>query len=249
MKRDFSRQTTRLAPCNRTGSCTKHRERLGFVTVIDRAALQAHIRSVLKRNPFIIPSAPVLKREPPTGPQWLHEVKFDGWRAQLHKAGDEVAIFTRYGHDYTMRFLIIRDSVLALPARSAIIDAEIVVCDDDGKPDFRALMEGKPGELCAWCFDLLEVNGKGLRRRTLIERKAMLRHLLNKADDHVLRFSETFPDPVKLLAAANKAGLEGIVSKLANQPYRSGKNPGWIKVKCKAWKEANKDRWEMFEWG
>ena len=116
------------------------------------------------------------------------------------------------------------------------------MCDSDGKPDFKALMEGAGGDLCAWCFDLLELNGRGLRRRTLIERKATLRHLLNKADDHVLRFSETFPDPAKLLAAAQ--GLEGIVSKLGHQPYRSGKNPGWVKVK--GWREANRDR-EMFE--
>jgi ATP-dependent DNA ligase len=74
----------------------------------------------------------------------------------------------------------------------------------------------------------------------------MLRHLLNKADDHVLRFSEPFPDPVKLLAAAETQGLEGIVSKLGHQPYRSGKNPGWIKVKCRAWRESNRDRWELF---
>ena len=200
---------------------------------------------MLKRNPFIIPSAPVLKRQPPLGPQWLHEVKFDGWRAQLHKTGDEVAIFTRKGHDYTKRFPAIRESVLALPADLAIVDAEIVVCDSDGKPDFKALMEGATGDLCAWCFDLLELNDHGLRRRTLIERKAMLRHLLNKADDHVLRFSEPFPDPVKLLAAAESQGLEGIVSKLGHQPYRSGKNPGWVKVKCRAWREANKDRWKM----
>ena len=92
--------------------------------------------------PFIIPSAPVLKRQPPTGPQWLHEVKFDGWRAQLHKAGDEAAIYTRKGHDYTGRFPAIRESLLALPTDSAIIDAEIVVCDSDGKPDFRSLMAG-----------------------------------------------------------------------------------------------------------
>ena len=96
---------------------------------------------MLKRNPFIIPSAPILKSQPPTGPQWLHEVRFDGWRAQLHKTGDEVAIFTRHGHDYTRRFPAIRDSLLSLPATSAIIDAEIVVCDSDGKPDFKALMD------------------------------------------------------------------------------------------------------------
>jgi bifunctional non-homologous end joining protein LigD len=199
-----------------------------------------------KPNSFILPSSPVLRQLPPTGPKWLHEVKFDGWRAQLHKVGDEVAVFTRKGSDYTRRFPAIRDSLRSLPAASAIIDAEIVVCDSDGKPDFKALMEGMPGDLCAWCFDLLELNGKGLRRRALIERKAILRHLLNKADDHVLRFSETFPNPVALLAAANKAGLEGIVSKLCTQPYRSGKNPGWVKVKC-ARREANKNRWEMFE--
>ena len=202
---------------------------------------------MLKRNPFIIPSAPVLKREPPRGEQWLHEVKFDGWRSQLHKAGDEVAIFARRGNDYTKRFPTIRDSLIALPARSVIIDAEIVVCDSNGEPDFKALMDGTPGELCAWCFDLMELNGRDVRELPLIERKALLRHLLNKADDHRLRFSEMFPDPLKLLAAANKQGLEGIVSKLNYQPYRSGKNPGWIKVKCRAWREANRDRWELFE--
>jgi len=205
------------------------------VTVIDRRF------PMLKPNSFIFPSSPVLRQLPPTGPKWLHEVKFDGWRAQLHKAGDEVAIFTRKGSDQTRRFPVLRNSLMALPARSAIIDAEIV-CDSDGKPDFKALMDGTPGDLCAWCFDLLEINGKGLRRRGLIERKAILRHLLNKADDHVLRFSETFSDPVKLLAVAEKRGLEGIVSKLSRQPYRSGKNPGWVNVKCVAWREANKNR-------
>jgi hypothetical protein len=68
-----------------------------------------------------------------------------------------------------------------------------------------------------------------------------------EAHDNVLRLSETFPDPVKLLAAAEEQGLEGIVSKLTSQPYRSGKNPGWVKVKCRAWREGNKDRWELFE--
>jgi bifunctional non-homologous end joining protein LigD len=199
---------------------------------------------VLKRNPFIMPSAPVLKRQPPTGPQWLHEVKFDGWRAQLHKAGEDVTIFTRRGNDYTKRFPAIHYSLVSLPARSAIIDAEIVVCDSDGKPDFKALMDGAAGDLCAWCFDLLELNGHDLRSERLEER---LRGLLNAADDHVLRFSDDFADPVKLLEATERMGLEGIVSKLRDQPYRSGKNPGWIKVKTPTWREANRDRWELFQ--
>jgi len=189
----------------------------------------------------------VLKAAPPSGDGWIHEVKFDGWRAQLHKAGDDVVIFTRNGHYYTARFTVIRDSLLSLPVRSAIIDAEIVVCDSDGKPDFNALMNGGAGHLCAWCFDLLELNGQKERKRPLVERKIMLRHLLIKADDDVLRYSEEFPDAEKLLAVATKQGLEGIVSKKATQQYVSGKNAGWIKVKTATWREANKDRWEMFQ--
>jgi bifunctional non-homologous end joining protein LigD len=169
---------------------------------------------VLKRNPFIVPSAPVQKQQPPSGPRWLHEVKFDGFRAQLHKQGDEVAIYSLNGHDYARRFPAIQDSLVSLPARSAIIDAEIVVCDSDGKPDFHALMKSTTTDLCAWCFDLLELNGCHYRRRELMERKLLLRRLLIKADDHTLRYSEEFTDPVKLLAVCAKQGLEGIVSKL-----------------------------------
>jgi bifunctional non-homologous end joining protein LigD len=201
---------------------------------------------VLKRNPFIVPSAPVQKQQPPSGPRWLHEVTFDGFRAQLHKRGDEVTIFSRNGHDYTRRFPGIRDSLISLPARSAIIDAEIVVCDSDGKPDFQALMQGATTDLCAWCFDLLELNGSPYRRRELMERKLLLRRLLIKADDHTLRYSEEFTDPVKLLAVCAKQGLAGIVSKLKLQPYRSGKNYGWVKVKTATWREANRDRGELF---
>jgi bifunctional non-homologous end joining protein LigD len=126
---------------------------------------------VLKSNPFIVPSAPVQQQQPPSGPRWLHEVKFDGFRAQLHKHGDEVTIYSRNGHDYTRRFPAIRDSLVSLPGRSAIIDAEIVVCASDGKPDFRALIKGATSDLCAWCFDLLELNGCNYRRRELMERK------------------------------------------------------------------------------
>ncbi len=187
---------------------------------------------MVKHSAFIVPSQPVLRKQSPSGPQWIHEVKFDGWRAQLHKAGEEVVIFTRKSNDYTKRFPSIRNSVLSLPAASAIIDAEIVACDSSGKPDFRALMENATGPLCAWCFDLLELNGQELRSLPLLERRVHLRDLLAKADDEVLRYSEEFPDPLQLLAAVNDAGLEGTISKLGYQPYRSGKNPGWIIVRC-----------------
>ena len=199
-----------------------------------------------KNAHFIIPSAPVLKAAPPSGEGWIHEVKFDGWRAQLHKARDSAVIFSHHGYDNTRRFREVRNSLSSLPARSAIIDAEIVVCDSDGKPDFSALMEGAAGHLCAWCFDLLELNGRDMRGLPLVKRRATLRDLLN-ADDDVMRYSEEFPDAEELLGVATKRGLEGIVSKKGNQPYVSGKNAGWIKVKTATWREANRDRWEMFQ--
>ena len=189
----------------------------------------------------------MLRREPPVGPQWIHEVKFDGWRMQLHKAGDRVVVFSRNGVDMTKRFAMIRDRMLSLPAESAIIDAELVACDGDGKPDFSALMDGQRENLCAWCFDLLELEGRDLRTLPLVERKAALRDLLITADDDALRYSDEFDDPKKLLAVVAKMELEGIVSKLGHQPYKSGKNVGWIKVKTATWREANRDRFEMFQ--
>ena len=146
-----------------------------------------------RKSPFIIPSAPVLARAPPTGPEWLHEVKFDGWRAQLHLAGDDVVIFTRNGNDVTRRFRPIAAGVGALPARSAIIDTEIVVCDDDDRPSFGALMAGKQTALCAWCFDLMGLDGHDLRTEPLDSRRERLRQLLIDAGNRLLRFSDDSP--------------------------------------------------------
>jgi len=126
-------------------------------------------------------------------------------------------------------------------------EAEICRVRRRRQPDFNALMDGQRENLCAWCFDLLELNGQKQRKRALIDRKAMLRHLLIKADDDVLRCSEEFVDAEKLLAVATKQGLEGIVSKKTTQPYVSGRHVGWIKVQTATWHEANKDRWEIFE--
>ncbi len=174
-------------------------------------------------------------------------MKFDGWRLQLHKDGDNVTLFGRRGSDLTKRFRDVRDAVIALPCRSAIIDAEVVVCDSDGRPDFTALMARSTENLCCWCFDLLALDGRDLRDEPLSERKDRLRDLLITADDDTLRYSDDFEDGEKLLAVAEKMGLEGIVSKKADQPYVSGKNSGWIKAKTSVWRAANKDRFELFD--
>ena len=205
----------------------------------------SYIVVVLKRTAFIVPSAPVLKRAPPSGPEWLHEVKHDGWRAQLHRQAGGAAILSRNGKDITARFAIIRKALLGLPP--CIIDAELVGCDADGIPDFHALTTGNAHGCRAWCFDLMMIDGKDVRAEPLEERRARLETLLAGADQDLLRLSESFDDPVKLLEAAMKLGLEGIVSKRREQSYRSGPNSGWVKVKTAAWRDANRDRWEMFQ--
>jgi bifunctional non-homologous end joining protein LigD len=118
-----------------------------------------HITSVPKRIAFIEPSAPVLRREPPIGPEWLHEVKHDGWRAQLHVSDSKSIIYSKRGIDLTCRFRPIAIASATLPCNSAVIDAELVACDEAGLPSFGALMTGAPHGCCAWCFDLLELDG------------------------------------------------------------------------------------------
>jgi bifunctional non-homologous end joining protein LigD len=192
---------------------------------------------------FIPPAVPVLKASSPRGPEWLHEVKFDGWRLQIHKNEHAAKLYSRRGIDMAERFPDLRDACLYLP--TCVIDAELVACDSDGKPDFMALRRA-PANLCVWCFDLLGYGGEDIRQRQLMERRELLRNLLIETDDNRIRFSEEFPDPVKLLAVVEGMGLEGVVSKRRTSRYASGTKCGWIKVKSSSWREMNKDRGELF---
>lgn len=108
-------------------------------------------------------------------------------------------------------------------------------------------MSGKQTALCAWCFDLMGLDRHDLRSEPLDSRRERLRQLLIDADNRLLRFSDDFLDPEKLLAAAERMGLEGIVSKRRDQHYRSGKNPGWVKVKTAAWRAANREPYKLFK--
>jgi ATP-dependent DNA ligase len=140
---------------------------------------------------FIIPCSPVLRRRPPTGEAWLHEIKFDGWRVQLHKRGRDVAIYTRRGHDFTARLRTIAAAAAALPSHSAIIVGELTACDDRGLPNFHALHFRRRSDndnLCVWAFDLLELNGRDLRELPLEKRKHSLQKLFNKIADDRMRF-------------------------------------------------------------
>ena len=202
---------------------------------------------MLRTSPFIIPAQPALRVRPPAGDAWLHEVKFDGYRCQLHKIGNDAVIFSKNGRDFTNRFPGIRDAVLTLPCKSTIIDGEVVACRKDGTPDFRALHSGNYSQeiLCVWCFDLMELNGEDLRLLPLVTRKQKLGALLRRHDHPNVRYSEPFKNGEQLLAECRQRGLEGVVSKRKVAPYKSGKCD-WVKVKCAQWREENKDRGELF---
>lgn len=199
----------------------------------------------LRMAKFIKPSEPVEASLPPTGPGIVCELKWDGYRAQLHKDGDNTYIFSRNGK-HMPRFKAMLEPLARLPCHSAIIDAEFVALNMKGFPDFRALVGGQSHNLACFCFDLMMLNGKDLRPLPLTKRRASLQKLLVKADMPELQYSESHSDPEALLARLDKIGMEGIVCKVATQPYVSGRNRSWIKVKCHAWRKAEAERQRLF---
>jgi bifunctional non-homologous end joining protein LigD len=196
------------------------------------------------RITFLPVASPKLRPSPPSGPEWLHEVKFDGFRIQLHKSGNDVRLFSRNGKDFTDRFPNVTAAVAALPAAGAIIDGEIVAYDETGKPDFYTLLLRRASGVSVWCFDLLGLGGDDLRSLPLEERK---KRLAAKGNDGPLKMSESFEDAGKLLEAAGRMDLEGIVSKKRSAAYIAGPACGWIKVKTREWREANRERYKLFE--
>lgn len=194
---------------------------------------------------FVKPSEPIERPLPPTGNAYIYECKWDGFRTQLHKQDHAVQIYSRNGK-WLPRFKPMLEPLSLLPARSAIIDAELIALSAKGLPDFRALIGGQSHTLACMCFDILELNGKDLRPLSLIKRRQALHRLLTKADIPQLAFSEDQGDPLALLMRLDQIGMEGIVSKLKDQPYVSGRNAGWIKTKCHAWRKAHAGRGRLF---
>ena len=150
-----------------------------------------------RSSPFIALPSPALRDRPPTGDQWLHEVKFDGYRIQLHKADEDVGMYSRNGNHFTSRWPSFTYALLRLPAKNAIIDAEVVANNAKGMPDFAALHRrtAKPDEFCAWAFDLLELNGKDQRPQPLSVRRAKLAKLLKRFDNSFVRSRRISPMP------------------------------------------------------
>ncbi len=139
---------------------------------------------------FVEPALATAIDRVPSGERWIHEIKFDGYRVQVHLANEAIKIFTRRGHDWTNRFRKIADDAWHIAAGSAIIDGEVVVPAADGTSDFSVLqneLKGKSTRIALVAFDLLYLNGYDLRKLPLGERKSHLKKLIEKTRDSVQR--------------------------------------------------------------
>jgi len=173
----------------------------------------------------------------PTGTSWLHELKYDGYRIEARKAGEEITLFSRSGLDWTVRFPAIAKAMLTLPCESALIDGEAAYVLPSGVTDFKSLQDhiDKPDPAIRYfAFDLLSLNGKDLRKEPLIERKERLRKLMaaKGVSDFLIYSDHVVGDGAAFFEKASAAHLEGIMSKRADAPYRSGRTKSWLKVKC-----------------
>jgi bifunctional non-homologous end joining protein LigD len=182
---------------------------------------------------FIEPALATSIEKTPSGSRWIHEVKFDGYRVQLHIANEGAHVFTRNGHDWTARFKKIADDAFLISASSAIVDGEVVVPAADGTTDFSVLqneLKGKSDKIVLIAFDLLYLNGYDLRKLPLDERKAQLKKLIAKT---AIQFSESFEvDGPEMFKHACGIGLEGVVSKIRDGRYNSGRGNDWVKKTC-----------------
>jgi bifunctional non-homologous end joining protein LigD len=193
-----------------------------------------------KRAPFpafIEPCDPTLRNRAPDGPEWLHEIKIDGYRAQLHIHRGRVTIYSRSGYDWTGQFRQIAHATERLSAHELIIDGEATVYGSTGLPDFQALRrelaKKHSGRLVYLAFDLLYFDGYDLRGAPLIERKRALQRVLEKPPPKIV-YVEHFEmdDGETVYRHACKLKLEGIVSKRRDSRYRSGRQDSWLKLKC-----------------
>ena len=185
---------------------------------------------------FIEPQLASPVDQPPEGKHWIHEIKHDGYRCQVLLERGQARVFTRNGHDWSDRYPSIVRAAANLPCQSAIIDGEAIVQDGNGVSDFEALssaMRWQADSIIVYAFDLMHLNGKDLRQQTLSVRRSILTALIGSDEESRIQFSDEFHgDGDALFKACAQHGLEGIVSKHALAPYRSGRSKTWLKTKC-----------------
>lgn len=188
----------------------------------------------------IAPQLATLVKAPPPGPGWIHEPKLDGYRILARIERGRATLWSRNGNDWTTRMPTLARALEGLDLDGALLDGEVCALDPAGKSDFQLLQNtlgtGRESELVDYVFDALFLDGEDLRPLPLLERKARLRAALGPAarkptarvryTEHVEGRGEEF------FAEACRLGLEGMIAKRADRPYRAGRGPEWVKVKC-----------------
>jgi bifunctional non-homologous end joining protein LigD len=208
---------------------SKHRTRKAAIRGAERAEFPG----------FIEFCHPEQRAQPPAGPDWIHEVKADGYRAELVIHAGVIKVHSRRGHDWSKsQFAAVSKAAGFLRDRDLVMDGEVVALNSAGRSDFnllrRELAKRNSSRLQFHAFDLLYLDGYDLRRCRLDDRKDALRGVLANAPEEIV-FVDPFEENGHLVfEQACRFGLEGIVSKRRDAPYRSGEQATWIKVKCKA---------------
>ncbi len=212
-----------------------------------KALRSAPVRSTTEPDLFadpmsarIEPCLAQLMPSPPVGADWLFEVKWDGYRLAIHRDGEGVRIITRGGHDWTHRFPAIEAAARALSSESFILDGEAIVADESGHSSFSLLQQdlgGRGGKAIAhnailYAFDLLYIDRHDVTGMSLDERRHMLEDLLAGESGAIRLSKEVEGDGAAFLAQACELGLEGIIAKRRDAPYRSGRGGEWQKIKC-----------------
>ena len=186
---------------------------------------------------FIPPSLATLSNSSPSGTAWLHEIKFDGYRIEARLDHGDVTLLTRNRQDWTHRFKPIAAAVAKLKAETALLDGELVVEDQKGQSSFSLLQTdlkaGRSDRFVYNVFDLLHLDGRDLTELPLTERKTLLQRLLGTKNDGPIRYVEHFDgDGRVIFENAKKLNFEGIISKLRDAPYRSGRSDNFVKIKA-----------------
>jgi len=184
------------------------------------------------------PQLATLVSEPPTGDEWLHELKLDGYRILCYVDHGSVRCISRNGKDWTDRYPEVVEAAGLLPCETALMDGEVVVLDERGVSSFQALQNALGAtrarrKLHFYAFDLVHLDGYDLSRVPLRDRKPLLQTLVAGGEGDVIRYSDHVSGSGQQFhAQACAAGAEGIISKRANSPYRSGRSMDWQKTKC-----------------
>jgi bifunctional non-homologous end joining protein LigD len=246
-QREFRAELQAQSEARRRPDRTRERKR-GAKT---RTTVTASMPVVARRSPdpvsqarrgrlpeFVPPSLATLHSTAPDSPGWIHEIKFDGYRIEARLDHGKVRLLTRKQLDWTHRFERIAKAVAALPAETALLDGELVVENENGISSFSLLQtdlkDGRGNRFVYWIFDLLYLDGRDLTKEPLNVRKAALKRLLKgQTRKGPVRYADHFDEPGSVIFKhACEMGLEGIVSKLRDAPYRPGRSENFIKVKC-----------------